>query len=475
VSLAPRIPRTLGLTDLVLLGTVAIVNVNTVPPVARFGRATLALWALAWVAFFVPEAIAVLVLSRRYPGEGGVYLWARRHFGDLHGFVAGWCYWTNNLLYVPVLLVYLAGVLAFAGGDDLARMVDDKRFVAIVAFGWLTLITAANVRGLGVGKWINNIGGIGSGLTVLLVVLAGTVARRQGVAMTPPAVDGSLGDMASGLGVMCFAFIGVELASTMADEIRRPERDVPRAIVIIGIVALVSYVLVTDALLALVPSQDLGAIQGVMQAISRGADAAGARWLVAPIAVVMSISIGGAASAWLAGPARIPFVAGLDSALPAALGRIHPRWGSPHVALITCAVLCGTLTALSLTGSSVAEAYEVLLKATVVINLVPFVYIFLALMTLDTARRAQRVAGAIGALVTAGGIVAAFLPSEDVTNVPVFELKMAVGVFGPLLIGLWLFARSRRNHGTTEPRRDGGTEARRARRVTKTRNDENTK
>ena len=66
------IPRTLGLTDLVLLGTVAIVNVNTVPPVAGFGRATLALWGLAFAAFFVPEAIAVLALSRRYPGEGGV-------------------------------------------------------------------------------------------------------------------------------------------------------------------------------------------------------------------------------------------------------------------------------------------------------------------------------------------------------------------------------------------------------------------
>ena len=112
-----RIPRTLGLTDLVLLGTVAIVNVNTVPPVAGYGRATLVLWVVAFAAFFVPEGIAVLALSRRYPGEGGVYLWARRHFGDLHGFVSGWCYWTNNLFYVPVLLVYLAGVVAFAGAS----------------------------------------------------------------------------------------------------------------------------------------------------------------------------------------------------------------------------------------------------------------------------------------------------------------------------------------------------------------------
>jgi amino acid transporter len=139
-------------------------------------------------------------------------------------------------------------------------------------------------------------------------------------------------------------------------------------------------------------------------------------------------------------------VAGLDRALPAVLGRVHPRWGSPHIALITCGVLSAALTALSLTGSNVAEAYEVLLKATVVINLVPFVYIFLALVTLDTARIAERLAGAVGAVVTSGGIAAAFLPSEDVTNIVVFELKMAAGVLGPVLVGLWLFRRSRPKH-----------------------------
>lgn len=437
------IPRTLGLIDLVLLGTVAIVNVNTVPPVALFGRFTLVMWVVAALAFFVPEAIAVLALSRRYPGEGGVYLWARRHFGEFHGFLSGWCYWTNNLLYVPVLLVYLAGVAAFAGGEQTAGLVDDKWFVGTIAFGWLAVITAANVRGMGVGKWINNVGGVGSAVTVLLVVAAAGVARWQGQAMTPAPIEGTLADMASGLGVMCFAFIGIELASTMADEIRRPERDVPRAIVITGIIALGSYLLVTDALLALVPSGELGAIQGVMQAIHSGAATIGAGWLVAPIAVVMALSIGGAASAWFAGPARVPFVAGLDHALPAALGRVHPRWGSPHIALITCAVISAGLTALSLAGSTVAEAYQVLLRASIVINLIPFVYTFLALLTLEGAHGGQRVAGAIGALVTTGGIAAAFLPGDDVTSVVVFELKMLAGVGGPIALGIWLFQRSR--------------------------------
>jgi amino acid transporter len=440
----PHLKRTLGLTDLVLLGTVAIVNVNVVPPVGGFGRTTLLLWVLAWLAFFVPEAVAVLALSKRYPGEGGIYLWCRNHFGDLHGFVAGWCYWTNSLFYVPVLLVYIAGVAAFAGGSRWVGLVDDKWFVASVAFGWLAFITAANIRGLSVGKWINNIGGAGGVLTVVLVALAAAVARARGTAVTPPLVDGSPADMAGALGVMCFAFIGIELASTMADEIRSPERDVPRSVVITGLIALIAYLLVADALLVLVPAGELGAIQGVMQAVQQGADAAGAAWLVAPIAIVMAISVGGSASAWFAGPSRIPFVAGLDRALPEALGRLHPKWGSPHVALLTCAVISAALTGLSLAGSTVAEAYQVLLRAAVVINLVPFVYAFLALMTLDVATAGQRAAGAIGTLVTLAGIVAVFLPTGDVGDVWVFELKMAAGVGLPIVVGLWLFWRTRR-------------------------------
>src|SRR6185295_13866045 len=166
------IPRTLGRWDLVLLNVVAIVNINNVPPTAVHGWASLALWTLAFAAFFVPEAIAVLTLARRYPGEGGIYLWTRQAFGDAHGFVSGWCYWTNNLFYIPVLLVYMAGIFAFAGGGDSAALVDRPLFVGSVAFGWLALIAIANIRGLGTGKWIQNAGAIGTGFGIVLVLAA---------------------------------------------------------------------------------------------------------------------------------------------------------------------------------------------------------------------------------------------------------------------------------------------------------------
>ena len=440
-----HVPRTLGRWDLVLLKIVAIVNINNVPPVAAYGRTSLVLWVIAFATFFVPEAIAVLVLARRYPGEGGIYLWTRREFGDLHGFLSGWCYWTNNLFYVPVLLVYMAGILAFAGGEArAATLVNQKAFVAAVAFGWLALIAAANVRGLAIGKWIQNVGGLSAFLSVGLVLAAAAVARASGAAAPAPAATPMTWEMTTSFAVMCNALVGIELASTMGDEIRNPARDLGPAIAIAGVVSIASYLLVTGAVLTLVPVDRLGVIQGVMQAVTAGANAGGIGWIVVPLAIVMGLATGGAASAWFAGSSRIPFVAGLTSALPAPLGRVHPRWGSPHVALIACAVLAAAFTAFSLAGSSVAEAYQVMLKAAVVIQLIPFAYLFLALVKTTRTRAGARAAGVVGLCTTIVGLGAAFLPTADVASVPLFETKMIAGVAGPTALGWVLFRRARR-------------------------------
>ena len=445
VTSSTWMPRTLGRWDLVLLKVVAIVNVNNVPAVAVYGRASMLLWVLAFVGFFVPEAIAVLTLSRRYPGEGGIYLWTRKEFGEAHGFLSGWCYWTNNLFYVPVLLVYMAGILAFAGGEaGAAALVNRKLFVALVAFGWLALIAVANIRGLSVGKWIQNIGGLSAFLSVALVLLAAAAVWMSGAGAQAPAATGVSWEMATSFAVMCNALVGIELASTMGDEIRDPARDLGPAIAIAGLVSILSYVLVTGAVLMLVPVNQLGVIQGVMQAVSVGARAANVGWIVVPLAIVMALATGGAASAWFAGSSRIPFVAGLTSALPAALGRLHPRWHSPHVALTTCALLAAMFTSLSLVGSNVAEAYQVLLKAAVVIQLIPFVYLFLALTKTSGAALGARFAGVIGLVTTVIGLCASFLPTADVTSVVLFEVKMVVGVAGPTAVGWYLFKRARR-------------------------------
>jgi amino acid transporter len=438
-----ELPRALGLRDLVLLKLAAMINVSLLPPVAGYGRATLLLWIAAFFLFFVPEAVAVLTLGRRYPGEGGLYLWTARRLGPLHGFVSGWCYWVGNLLYFPMQLVYLAGLLAFAGGAGSSGLVDEKWFVSTVAFGWLVLATAANIVGLRVGKWLPNVGAVATVVTLALIGWAGANAFTTGRAEVVPFATAGAWELSSSLTVMCFAFMGLELASTMGDEMRNPARDLPRAALLAGSLVLIAYLGVTWSLQALVPVAEIGAVQGIVQAVDLGLRRVGLESWLAPLAIVMAISTGGGLAAWYAGATRLPFVAGFEHALPSALGRVHPRWGSPHVALLVQAGLTAACIGVVLAGSTVLEAYQIFLKSSAVTSLVPFCYMFLVLARLDDVRWWQRVAGVAGFCVAGMGALVAFVPPNGVQQVALFEAKLVAGVLGPISLGLWLYRKGR--------------------------------
>ena len=139
----PHLKRVLGRFDLVLLFVVAVFNLNVVPSIAANGGVTVWLWIISLLLFFWPQGIAVIELAHRYPGEGGVYLWAKEVFGDFHGFLSGWCYWTNNMLYVPTVMLYFVGVGVFAMGPGHAALADNKNFAMIASLALLTLLRAS--------------------------------------------------------------------------------------------------------------------------------------------------------------------------------------------------------------------------------------------------------------------------------------------------------------------------------------------
>src|SRR5579863_9352321 len=182
---APHLRRVLGRWDLILLFVVAVFNLNVVPSIAANGGFTVWLWIAALLLFFLPQGVAVIELAHRYPGEGGVYLWAKEVFGDFHGFLSGWCYWTNNMMYVPTVMLYFVGVSVFVLGPRHAALADNKAFTVTASLLLLTVIVALNIRGLGVGKWINNVGSIGTGVAAATLIGLGlVVGLHSGTTLT---------------------------------------------------------------------------------------------------------------------------------------------------------------------------------------------------------------------------------------------------------------------------------------------------
>jgi amino acid transporter len=450
-SETPHLRRVLGRFDLVLLFVVAVFNLNVVPSIAANGGVTVWLWLISLTLFFWPQGIAVIELAHRFPGEGGVYLWAKEVFGDFHGFLSGWCYWTNNMMYVPTVMLYFVGVSVYALGAGHESLADNKTFALSASLLLLVVLVAMNVMGLGVGKWINNLGAIGTGVAAVVLIGLGLVVwLRFGTTVTSAdfAIPANPRFVLNSFGVICFGLVGLELASVMGDEIENPQQTLPGAVAWGGILSGLLYIGATLTLLIAVSKDNISVLQGIVQAVRHMAGRVGVPWIVAPFAFLLSISIAGIGSAWLGGSARIPFVAGLDSYLPAWLGKIHPKYSTPYAALIVHASVSLILVVLnfSFSGAGVQETFQKLLSLAVVLQLVPFLYMFGALLKIAMrgpfvrgrySRTTLILAGASGLLTTILGIGLAFFPAQQITSLRSYELWMVGGTL--LFIGLAAF------------------------------------
>ncbi len=457
---ATGLRRELGLWDLVLLNVVAIVGLRWwLTSAGGYGYAALPLWVLAFLCFFVPSGLAVIDLTTRYPEEGGIYAWTKHAFGDDHGFISGWCLWTNNLIYFPHLLIFTVGNLVFMLGDRHKGLAASPPFMAAVSLLIFWIVVWMNVRGLKNARWLNNLGAYGTWLPATLLILLGAFAWIRYGAATPLRAGGLVPvfrfDTLSFFSAICFGFSGLDLGALMGEEIVEPRRNVPRAILISGVIITLIYILGTAALLVALPQQNIGLLDGVAAAIAAVQEKMGFGFLAGLMALLIALGGVGGCSAWLAGCSRIPFVAGIDRYLPPAFGRLHPRYASPHIALLTTGAISSLLILVGFVGVDVEQAYLFLADFTIVVYFIPYLYLFAVLLKLgvpDTApggaitvpggRAGAVLTGLVGFLTTAVSIAFALVPPGG-SSPWVFEAKILGGC--SLLLGFgWLLYRKGR-------------------------------
>jgi glutamate:GABA antiporter len=452
--------RTLGLADVVLFFVVAGSNLQWVATAAAAGASSIPVWIIGGFAMFVPLSIAVVFLSSHIPEEGGLYVWTKRAFGPFAGFITGWTYWTSNLPYFPALLYFAAGNALYVTGANGGSLSGTPAYFIIFALAGLAIATLLNVYGLEIGKWLNNAGAISRWVVTLLLLALGTLAwLKFGSATTVNATT-----MRPGLhikdiifwSVIAFAWTGPESLPFMGGEIKEPRRTIPWGLAMAAPAIAVIYILGTLSVLAALHPHDVNPSSGVMQAI--GYAAARFQWaaLTPVAALLVALSCIGSAGAWLGAVARIPFVAGLDHYLPSGFGRLHPRWGSPVVALITQAGIAALFIFLGQGGTSVRGAYDVLVSSTVVITMVPFIFLFAAALKLrNTPRTAGMVsipgggwtvavAALVGLATTISAIVFAGFPADDDPNKTLAVVKVIGLTAAMLLSGVALYAIGRR-------------------------------
>jgi len=297
----PALKRGIRFRDLVLFYVVVVLSVRWTATAATAGPSILIVWVAALFGFFIPLAASVMELSWRYPEEGGIYVWTREAFGDFSGFVCAWTYWMSNLPFFAGVLYFGAASALFAFGSRAQTLASNPLYYVGFAIFWLAMITLLNIVGIDAGKWLNNIGALGSlaPLTVLLL-LAGVSLWRFGPAIhftSASFVPHWSLDNAVFWSSVFFAFSAVEAASAMGDEIQNPRRNVPWALMAAGCILTIGYIGGTAALLFTLPAQAVGGPDGFVNGVHMMAARLGFGWILAPMALLVALNaVGGAAA-----------------------------------------------------------------------------------------------------------------------------------------------------------------------------------
>jgi amino acid transporter len=463
LSSKPQLRKTMGFWDVLLFNIATVLGPRWIAAAGHNGTSSISLWVLAAVFFFVPGALVINELSSRFPEEGGLYAWSREAFGPFHGFVAGWTYWIYTVFYFPGLLLASASMAAYIIGGRGVALAQDRTFLLTVSLSMLLVAVVLNIIGLNVGKWLQNAGGVGT--YVPLVMLAGVAALfvwKHGSA-THFTVQNMLPtwnwDTVNFWSQIAFAFTGLELVATMSEEVRDPRRTLPRAVFGAGALIALMYIVGTFAVLALVPAAGIDPQSGVFNAITVGSVALRLGALGMLAAILVTVGNAGGVGSTVAGIARVPFVVGVDRYLPEAFGKIHPKWKTPYVSILVQASISGLILLGSQINESTRGAYQFLIDAAIILYFIPFLYMFAAIIKL--ARRRDRkenphavlvpggvtgvwICGGLGFLVVLIGIFVSLVPPGDSMNKLGFELKLVGGTAASILLGLVLYWRGAR-------------------------------
>ena len=409
------------------------ISLRWIATAAHAGPSAIVIWIGAWLCFYVPLALSVVELASRYPQEGGLYVWSKQAFGDFAGYISAWTYWTSNLPYFPAVLYFAASNVLYMRGQQWMHLSDRPGYYIWFSLAALTLTTVLHSVGLNIGKWLHNVGAFGMWVPAVIVIVMGFIGwHRFGSANQFTAASfvpsAHLKDMIFWAS-LAFAFGGCETASFMGEEVKNPRRNIPRALILAGFIVAFCYIIGTVAVLLALPSHEISDLQGLIDAIRSTADRLG--WVgVVPIsAALIAVSNLGAAGAFLAATGtRLPFVVGIDRYLPAAFGKLHPRWGTPYVALITQSLCAAVFVLLGQAGTSVKGAYDVLVSMGIITYFIPYLFVFAAMFRLQweqAGRDVIRVPGrkpvalllsCLGFATTLLTIVLSLVPSPDEPN-----------------------------------------------------------
>jgi amino acid transporter len=334
-----KLVRTLKRWDLVFFSVCAIIGLDAVAGLAKWGLGQGIVWFIIFLfLFLLPYGFVTAELGAAFPAEGGIYTWARMAYGKLPGEITAILYWISNAIWIGGSLagVTIASINGFFlepnGKADVGLA---GQIIIGLVFVWVCIAIA--VISLKHGKWAGNIGAWVKAIAVIAfaILVVANLAKNgvpHGIAAGSTYAPSITGFLAV-IGAIIFLFVGFELESGASEEMTNPQHDVPIGILRSGIITSALYIIVLLGILFTLPVKELTQSSGLTGAFSLVnktviGTGGGAKFIGYLFGIVVILTLVGSGSVWILGSCRVQAVAALDGAAPRGLGKFGAQ-GTP--------------------------------------------------------------------------------------------------------------------------------------------------
>ena len=323
---------------------------------------------LGWIFTGAGAILLALVfarLGRAMPRTGGPYAYARRAFGDFAGFWTAWGYWIAAWAGNAAIAVAFVGYFAVFWTD----LATNELLAAAVGIAVIWLLTLVNVLGTRQSAIVQTVTTVLKFVPLAVIALVG-IFFIDGGNYTPFSPHGEGAAISSAAVLALWAFIGLESATVPAEEVKDPERTIPRATMIGITLTVLLYLVASIAITGILPTNELAA------STSPFADAAGAifggAWMKV-IAAIAMVATFGCLNGWILIQGRVPMAAAQDGLFPARFARVHGERKTPVFGLVVSSALVSALMLMNYTKGLVDAFTFVILLATLT-TLVPYAF-----------------------------------------------------------------------------------------------------
>lgn len=407
------------------------------------------------LVFYLPMSASVIVLNRRMPLEGGLYVWAHKAFGDMIGFLTAWNIWFYGIAVTAAILYAIPTEISYLIGPSAAWLPANHLASGAIVAATVAAITIAALRGLAISKWIHNAGGVSMLVVFALLILLPLWAMVRHVPIhwmpfafqLPPA---SLRSLAL-FGQMIFgALCGLEYIAILAGESRQPAKSIAQSVWISSPIICAMFILGTSSVVAFTQPGHIDFIAPIPQTVRIALGNTGIGNILAIAAILLlQFRLIGAASYIFTGVTRLPLAAGWDDLVPAWFTRLLPRWRTPSNSILCTSALVFVLVILANIGVRAQEAFQVLSNA----SLTHYELAYLAMFGVPLAGSAAlrktlpvwlKWTSAVGFSATFFSLLISAYPFVDVVNARAYAAKILGTTASSNLVAI-LFYKLRHN------------------------------